>query len=71
MTPTSPEPLHPAARELPPREGGLASYPPVDRWGDWEEYDPVAWPRKVTNRIGRSAFACALRSISTKSSRET
>ena len=36
-------PLHPAARELPPREGGLAAYPPVERWNDWEEYDPVSY----------------------------
>jgi anaerobic selenocysteine-containing dehydrogenase len=50
MSITSREPLHPAARELPPREGGLASYPPVERWGDWEEYDPIAWPQKVKRR---------------------
>jgi len=50
MTTASREPLHPAARELPPREGGLASYPPVERWGDWEEYDPIAWPQKVKRR---------------------
>jgi anaerobic selenocysteine-containing dehydrogenase len=50
MTTESHEPLHPAARQLPPREGGLASYPPVERWGDWEEYDPIAWPEKVKRR---------------------
>ena len=50
MTSASREPLHPAARELPPPEGGLASYPPVERWGDWEEYDPIAWPQKVKRR---------------------
>jgi anaerobic selenocysteine-containing dehydrogenase len=44
------EPLHPAARELAPPAGGLASYPPVERWEDWEEYDAVAWPRKVKRR---------------------
>jgi len=44
------EPLHPAARELPPPSGGLASFPPVERWSDWEEYDPAAWPRKVKRR---------------------
>ena len=31
MASASREPLHPAARELPPREGGLASYLPVER----------------------------------------
>jgi anaerobic selenocysteine-containing dehydrogenase len=50
MNSKSAEPLHPAARELPPREGGLASYPPVERWNDWEEYDPVAWPEKIKRR---------------------
>ena len=49
MNPPIPEPLHPSARELPVPEG-LASYPPVARWDDWEEYDAVAWPRKVKRR---------------------
>jgi anaerobic selenocysteine-containing dehydrogenase len=44
------EPLHPVARDLTPREGGLAAYPPVERWDDWQEFDPVAWPRKVARR---------------------
>jgi anaerobic selenocysteine-containing dehydrogenase len=31
-----------------PRPGSnLQSHPPVDRWSDWVEYDPEAWPRKV------------------------
>ena len=38
MTPSSLEPLHPAAREMPPP--APAAYPPVERWADWEEYDP-------------------------------
>jgi anaerobic selenocysteine-containing dehydrogenase len=25
----------------------LSSAPPVDRWDDWMEYDPAAWPRRV------------------------
>ena len=45
-----PEPLHPVARTLEQPGGGLSSYPPVDRWEDWEEYDPRAWPRKETRR---------------------
>src|SRR3989449_1330876 len=44
------EPLHPVARDLTPREGGLAAYPPVERWDDWQEFDPVAWPKKVERR---------------------
>jgi anaerobic selenocysteine-containing dehydrogenase len=53
-----PEPLSPTARELPPPAGGLASYPPVDRWDDWEEYDPVAWPRKVKRRYALIPTIC-------------
>jgi anaerobic selenocysteine-containing dehydrogenase len=52
------EPLHPAARELPPRSGGLASYPPVERWDDWVEYDPTAWPRKVERRYELHPTIC-------------
>jgi anaerobic selenocysteine-containing dehydrogenase len=25
----------------------LANYPPVEKWADWVEYDPQAWPKKV------------------------
>jgi anaerobic selenocysteine-containing dehydrogenase len=57
-TTTTAEPLHPAARELAPRAGGLASYPPVDRWEDWVEYDPVAWPRKVERRYSLIPTIC-------------
>ena len=52
------EPLHPAARELPPPSGGLASYPPIERWADWQEYDPVAWPRKVPRRYSLIPTIC-------------
>ena len=52
------EPLHPAARELSPLPGGLAAYPPVARWDDWEEYDPVAWPRKVARRYALIPTIC-------------
>jgi anaerobic selenocysteine-containing dehydrogenase len=55
---TPSEPLHPSARELPPPTGGLASFPPVERWDDWEEYDPVAWPQKVTKRYSLIPTIC-------------
>jgi anaerobic selenocysteine-containing dehydrogenase len=42
-----PKPLNPAAAGLDLPAGGLASYPPPERWEDWTEYDPAAWPRKV------------------------
>ena len=48
--PASIEPLHPTAQNLTAPSGGLASYPPVERWDDWEEYDPKAWPRSVERR---------------------
>src|SRR5512145_2694702 len=52
------EPLHPAARELSPLPGGLAAYPPVARWDDWEEYDPQAWPRRVPRRYALIPTIC-------------
>src|SRR3989441_1002222 len=52
------EPLHPVARDLTPREGGLAAYPPVERWDDWQEFDPVAWPKKVPRRYGPIPTIC-------------
>jgi anaerobic selenocysteine-containing dehydrogenase len=58
MSPVDPEPLHPVARDLPVSGGGLASYPPVARWDDWEEYDPVAWPRKVKRRYALVPTIC-------------
>src|SRR3989441_3818597 len=30
--------------------GLLTNYPPVERWDDWTEYDPAAWPRKVARK---------------------
>ena len=33
--------------ELEAPAGGLAAFPPAERWEDWAEYDPAAWPRKV------------------------
>jgi anaerobic selenocysteine-containing dehydrogenase len=41
-----PEPLNPDALRLDPA-AGLASYPPVEKWDDWVEYDTAQWPRKV------------------------
>ncbi|MGH7354362.1 MAG: molybdopterin-dependent oxidoreductase [Candidatus Rokuibacteriota bacterium] len=54
----TPEPLHPVARELKEPQGGLAAYPPFERWQDWEEYDPVAWPRKVKRRYALIPTIC-------------
>ena len=35
------EPFHPS------RTSGLRSYPPPEKWDNWTEYDPKAWPAKV------------------------
>ncbi|MBI4592720.1 MAG: molybdopterin-dependent oxidoreductase, partial [Candidatus Rokubacteria bacterium] len=58
MTRPTTDPLHPWARELPPPAGGLQSFPPVERWDDWEELDPVAWPRKVARRYALIPTIC-------------
>ena len=51
-------PLHPVARDLEPRADGLAAYPPVERWDDWEEYDSVAWPKKVKRHYSLIPTIC-------------
>jgi anaerobic selenocysteine-containing dehydrogenase len=28
--------------------GHLVNFPPAERWDDWTEFDPTAWPQKVT-----------------------
>jgi anaerobic selenocysteine-containing dehydrogenase len=52
------QPLNPTARELQPPAGGLMSFPPSARWDDWEEYDAVAWPRKVSRRYALIPTIC-------------
>ena len=36
----------------------LSSYPPVEQWDDWVEYDPKAWPRKVPRRYTLVPTVC-------------
>ena len=52
------EPLHPHARDLDPPAPGLNRYPPVERWGDWEEYDSKAWPKRVPRRYSLIPTIC-------------
>ena len=33
-----------------PALGQLVNFPPVERWDDWTEYDPAAWPKKVIKK---------------------
>jgi len=42
-----PPSLNPAAADLEAPAGGLASFPPIERWDHWVEYDPAQWPRKA------------------------
>src|SRR5437588_1303700 len=48
-----PVPLSAATEPLPPQQTDaglrLQQYPPSDRWDDWIEWDPKAWPRKVAH----------------------
>jgi len=56
--PVPAEPLHPHARDLDPPAPGLLRFPPVERWDDWEEWDPKAWPRKVPRRFALIPTIC-------------
>jgi len=58
MTDQTAEPLHPHARDLDPPATGLSRYPPVERWGDWEEYDSKAWPKRVPRRYSLIPTIC-------------
>ena len=52
------QPLHPVAGGLEPPAEGLASYPPVERWDDWTEYDAASWPKKVARRYSLIPTIC-------------
>ncbi len=36
----------------------LESFPPVDQWDDWMEYDAASWPRKVERRFQLVPTTC-------------
>ncbi len=36
----------------------LTSFPPADRWDDWEEYDAKAWPNKVKHQVRYVPTTC-------------
>lgn len=38
--------------------GGLTSYPPPERWDDWEEWDAQAWPERVKRRVRLVPTTC-------------
>jgi anaerobic selenocysteine-containing dehydrogenase len=53
-----PLPLNPDAMKLEAPQGGLASFPPSDRWDDWTEYDPQQWPRRVEKHYSLIPTIC-------------
>ena len=41
------------------RDGShLASCPPVEKWDDWVELDPEAWPRRVEKHYQLGSTIC-------------
>ena len=38
--------------------GVLTHYPPAERWADWTEYDPKAWPEKKARRYTLVPTVC-------------
>ena len=59
LIPTLTDPAHA------PQHGGesaaLNSYPPRERWTDWEEFDAKAWPRRAKRRyhlVPTTCFNC-------------
>lgn len=54
----------PERRQVPeprPARTALSAYPPSDRWDDWVELDPHAWPKRVEHRytlIPTTCFNC-------------
>lgn len=58
MTDRTALPLSPVARDLTPPVGGLQRFPPVERWEEWEELDPGAWPRRVKRRYSLIPTIC-------------
>ncbi len=59
--PTTPD--HPGSDRLPRLVPGtgLVSFPPAEKWDDWEEYDAKAWPDRVKRRyrlVPTTCFNC-------------
>src|SRR6266542_1390925 len=58
-TPRAQPTAHTAAAQVEPATAhGLTDYPPVEKWNDWIEYDPKAWPRKVARRYTLVPTVC-------------
>ncbi|MFW2339767.1 MAG: molybdopterin-dependent oxidoreductase [Acidimicrobiia bacterium] len=39
-------------------DGELTSFPPPDRWDDWDEYDAQAWPERVKHNVRMVPTTC-------------
>jgi len=67
MMPKKPEPINSSGDRaqrggrLPMTETPLESFPPVEQWDNWSEYDAAAWPRRVERKmmlIPTTCFNC-------------
>src|SRR5215471_12677015 len=38
--------------------GGMANYPPFEKWDHWTEFDARAWPRKVERNYSLVPTVC-------------
>lgn len=50
-------PLNPDALRLDSVDG-LASFPPIEQWNDWVEYDPTRWPQKIEKHYSLIPTVC-------------
>ena len=41
-----------------PSRSHLAAFPPKERWDDWTELDPIAWPKRVERRYALVPTTC-------------
>ncbi len=53
-----PQPLNPAVAGLESSAGGLAHFPPPERWNDWVEYDSAQWPKRVEKHYSLIPTIC-------------
>jgi anaerobic selenocysteine-containing dehydrogenase len=52
---TARDAIHPRIRDA---GAGLLGSPPVERWAEWEEFDPRAWPRRRLRRYALIPTVC-------------
>jgi anaerobic selenocysteine-containing dehydrogenase len=55
-TDLQPEPVDLTVVQHP--DGRMSQYPPSEKWDDWVEWDPKAWPRRVARRYSLVPTVC-------------